>query len=26
MASMLRALWNRLFAGVAVDPEEDPVE
>ena len=26
MASMLRTLWNRLFGGVAVDPEEDPVE
>jgi hypothetical protein len=26
MASMLRALWNRLFGDVAVDPEEDPVE
>ena len=23
---MFRALWNRLFGGVAVDPEEDPVE
>jgi hypothetical protein len=26
MASMFRTLWNRLFGGVAVDPEEDPVD
>jgi hypothetical protein len=26
MTSMLRTLWNRLFGGVAVDPEEDPVD
>jgi hypothetical protein len=26
MASMLRSLFARLFGGVAVDPEEDPVE
>jgi hypothetical protein len=26
MTAMLRVLWNRLFGGVAVDPEEDPVE
>lgn len=26
MASMFKALWNRLFGDIAIDPEEDPVE